>query len=126
VTLHVHRRCIRPSRECECCSVVLGLDLDPSSGIDTPFDRAKLSNELVVVGIDVDLALFEPFPQCPIRIRPPSRRMITVSSSPKRAISAAMIGRRVRSTVRFCAASIHLGKIRESSEMSGNSPRTLD
>jgi hypothetical protein len=36
-----------------------------------------------------------------------------VSSSPKRAMSAAMIGRRVRSRVRFCAASIHLGKIKE-------------
>ncbi len=60
------------------------------------------------------------------RIQPPSRRMITVSSSPKRAMSAAMIGRRVRSRVRFCAASIHLGKINVSSEMSGNSPRTFD
>jgi hypothetical protein len=34
-----------------------------------------------------------------------------------------MIGRRVRSRVLFCAASIHLGKIKESSEMSGNSRR---
>jgi hypothetical protein len=48
--------------------------------------------------------------------------MITVSSSPKRA----MIGRRVCSSVRFCAASIHFGKIKLSSEMSGNSPKTFE
>ena len=60
------------------------------------------------------------------RIHPPSLLMITVSSSPKRAMSAAMIGRRVRSSDRFWAASIHLGKINVSSEMSGNSPRPLD
>jgi hypothetical protein len=61
-----------------------------------------------------------------VRTQLPSRRMITVSSSPNRAMSAAMSGRRVRGSVRFCAASIHLGKIKVSSDRSGNSPRTFD
>ena len=47
--------------------------------------------------------------------------MITVSSSPKRAMLAAMIGRRVCSSVRFCVASIHFGKISSSSRSSETS-----
>ena len=43
--------------------VVLRFDLDSSAGTDAPLDRARLGGELVVIGIDVDLALFEPFPQ---------------------------------------------------------------
>jgi hypothetical protein len=53
------------------------------------------------------------------RIHPPSRRIPTVSSSPNRAISQDKTGRRLRSRLRFCAASIHLGKIKESSECQG-------
>jgi hypothetical protein len=52
--------------------------------------------------------------------------MITVSSSPNLAMSAATSGRRGRGSDRFCAASIHLGKINVSSDRSGNSPSTFD
>jgi hypothetical protein len=45
--------------------VVFGLDLDPAPRIDAPLDRAELGGELVVIGIDVDLALFEPLPRFP-------------------------------------------------------------
>lgn len=48
--------------------------------------------------------------------------MITVSSSPKRAMLAAMIGRRVCSSVRFCVASIHFGKISSSRSSGTSSP----
>ena len=46
--------------------VVLGFDLDGSAGVDAPLDGNELRGELVVIGIDVDLAVLEQFPQCPV------------------------------------------------------------
>jgi hypothetical protein len=45
--------------------VVFGFDLDASSGVDAPLDGTELCGQLVVIGIDVDLAVLEQFPQCP-------------------------------------------------------------
>ena len=42
-----------------------GFDLDPSSGVDAPLDRAELGGELVVVRIDVDFACLEQFSKRP-------------------------------------------------------------
>jgi hypothetical protein len=39
--------------------VVLRFDLDPAAGVDAPLDRTELGSELVVIGVDVDLALLE-------------------------------------------------------------------
>jgi len=43
----------------EVAHVVFGLDLDPAAGVDAPLDRTELGSELVVIGVDVDLALLE-------------------------------------------------------------------
>jgi hypothetical protein len=50
--------------------VVLGFDLDPSTGVDGPLDRSKLRCELVVTGIDVDLPVLEQFPKRPVVLGP--------------------------------------------------------
>jgi hypothetical protein len=49
--------------------VVLRLDLDPASRVDAPLDRAELGGELVVIGININFALFESLPQRPVVLR---------------------------------------------------------
>jgi hypothetical protein len=37
--------------------------------VDAPLDRAEQRGEFVVIGVDLDLALFEPLAQCPEVLR---------------------------------------------------------